>query len=239
MRYTWASATDVGHVREQNEDSVHPDVDGHGPGPLVVAVADGMGGAAAGEVASQLAIEAATADDLGELAAGPRVLRGNEAVLDAVRVDGDLIGMGTTLTLGIFHEDGMLELGHVGDTRAYLLRASELRQLTRDHTLVADMVAQGKLTETQAETHPRRHLLTRVIGMEGIISDVMELELIEGDRIMLCSDGLTGMVDDHGIARLMKSAVNPTEAAWLLVEAANTAGGLDNVTVAVVDVSGP
>ena len=234
MKYTWASATDVGHAREKNEDSVFPESDGHGSGPIVVAVADGMGGAAAGEVASRLAIDAATRED-GTVQ--ERVRRGNEAVVAAEASDSSLSGMGTTLTLGIFHADGRVELGHVGDSRAYLLRDGELRQVTRDHTLVSDMVEQGRLSAAQAETHPRRHLLTRVIGMEGVTPDIIELTLEVGDRLLFCSDGLTNMVAGVGIQRLLQAAADPPEAAWSLVEAANAAGGLDNVTVIVVDAS--
>lgn len=234
MNYTWASASDVGHVRETNEDSVFPEADGRGSGPVVIALADGMGGAAAGEVASSLAIEAAVAD---EGAAGSRVRRGNEAVLAAEAANPEYAGMGTTLTIGLFSAEGRLELGHVGDSRAYLLRAGELTQLTTDHTLVADMVAQGRITAAQAEVHPRRHLLTRVVGMNGIEPDVAVHELEDGDRLLFCSDGLTDMVSDVGIRRLLSAADDPAEAAWSLVEAANAAGGIDNVTVAVVDAS--
>lgn len=234
MNYTWASASDVGHVRQTNEDSVFPQADGHAPGPVVVALADGMGGAAAGEVASRLAIDAATA---GGGPAAARVRRGNESVVEAESANPEYSGMGTTLTLGIFSEDGSLELGHVGDSRAYLLRSGELRQLTRDHTLVAEMVAQGRITAAQAEVHPRRHLLTRVIGMKGIEPDVIDEELEDGDRVLFCSDGLTDMVSGVGIQRLLESAADPTEAVWSLVEAANAAGGIDNVTVAVVEAS--
>ncbi len=232
MKYTWASATDAGHVREKNEDSVFPETDGHRSGPVVIAVADGMGGAAAGEVASKLAIEAATGT---EGSAGERIRRGNEAVLEAEAADNTLSGMGTTLTIGLFEADGHLELGHVGDSRTYLLRKGELRQVTRDHTLVGEMVEQGRLTPTQAETHPRRHLLTRVIGMAGVTPDIIEMEIESGDRLLFCSDGLNLMLTDVGIARLLGGAADPSDAAWSLVEAANAAGGLDNVTVVVVD----
>ncbi len=234
MKYTWATASDVGHVRQTNEDRVFPEADGHAPGPVVVALADGMGGAAAGEVASRLAIDAATS---GGGAAAARVNRGNDAVLEAETANAEYSGMGTTLTLGIFSEDGRLELGHVGDSRAYVLRAGALRQLTSDHTLVAEMVAQGRITAAQAEVHPRRHLLTRVIGMSGIEPDVIVEDLEDGDRVLFCSDGLTDMVSDVGIRRLLESAADPTEAAWSLVEAANAAGGIDNISVAVVEAS--
>lgn len=236
MNYTWASATHVGHIREANEDAVFPRDDGHLQGPVVVAVADGMGGHVAGEVAARTAIEAAVATEQ-DVTAAARVRLANDAVIAAVEADPTLFGMGTTMTLGIFHEDGRLELAHVGDSRAYLYREGEIEQLTTDHTLVAEMVARGQLTPSQALTHPRRNLLTRVVGMTRIGVDTRDVELTVGDRVLLCSDGLTGMVSDAEIARILIDSATPSEAAWTLVEAANAAGGVDNTTVAVVDVN--
>ena len=165
MRFTWASATHVGLVRAGNEDSVHPTIDGSVAEPVVIAVADGMGGAVAGEVASRVAIEAAVAAaPSAELTPGDRVRLGNEAVVAAVDEDYTLSGMGTTLTLALFAPTGAAHIAHIGDSRMYLFRDGELRQLTRDHTLVADLVALGQITAEQAETHPRRNLVTRVIG---------------------------------------------------------------------------
>ncbi len=238
MRYTWASATHVGLVRTGNEDSVRPVTDGSATGPVVIAVADGMGGAVAGEVASRIAIEAAVADDpTAELTPGDRVRLGNDAVIQAVADDYTLSGMGTTLTLGLFDEGGTARIAHIGDSRLYLLREGELRQLTRDHTLVADLVAMGQITAEQAETHPRRNLVTRVIGTSEVDVDEFDVVLQRGDRLVLCSDGLNSMLRDGEIARLLAEASSPSEAAWELIEAANAAGGTDNTTVAVVDVS--
>jgi serine/threonine protein phosphatase PrpC len=238
MRYTWASATHVGLVRTGNEDSVHPMTDGSTEGPVVIAVADGMGGAVAGEVASRIAIEAAVAaEPTADLTPGDRVRLGNDAVVQAVEDDYTLSGMGTTLTLGLFAEDGTAQIAHIGDSRLYLFRDDGLRQLTRDHTLVADLVAMGQLTAEQAKTHPRRNLVTRVIGTTEVDVDEFEIALHDGDRLVLCSDGLNSMLSDSEIARLLAEAPSPSEAAWSLVEAANAAGGNDNTTVAVVDVS--
>jgi protein phosphatase len=238
MKYSWASATHVGHVRKTNEDSVSPTEDGSGPGPLVVAVADGMGGAAAGEVASRLAIEAATSGRPSDPDVQRRVIAGNEAVLDAITDDPQLAGMGTTLTLAVFDTDGTAHFGHVGDSRAYVLRKGSLRQLTHDHTYVMELVARGQLSRADAENHPRRHLLTRVIGMDDLVIDSFAEELEPLDRLLLCSDGLTSMVDDATIASVLREAGSPSEAAWALVERANANGGVDNTTVAVVDVLG-
>lgn len=238
MRYTWASATHVGLVRAGNEDSVRPTMDGSKEDPIVIAVADGMGGAVAGEVASRIAIEAAmSADPASDLSPADRVRIGNQAVVAAVENDYTLSGMGTTLTLGLFLPEGIARIAHIGDSRLYLFRDNELQQVTRDHTLVADLVALGQITPEQAETHPRRNLVTRVIGTPEIDVDEFELEVLSGDRIVLCSDGLNSMLRDHEIAERLRDASSPSDAAWSLVEAANAAGGSDNTTVAVVDAS--
>ncbi len=127
-------------------------------------------------------------------------------------------------------------MAHVGDSRAYLFRTGDLEQLTHDHTVVMEMVRSGMLTVSQAVTHPRRHMLSRVIGMEDVTVDEMTLTLHDGDRILLCSDGLTGLVGDEAISMVLRTAPTPSDAAWSLVEAANRNGGHDNTTVAVVDV---
>ncbi|MCP3994862.1 MAG: serine/threonine-protein phosphatase [bacterium] len=238
MRYTWASATHVGLVRAGNEDSVRPTTDGSKEEPVVIAVADGMGGAVAGEVASRIAIEAAMdAGPTADISPVDRIRIGNQAVVAAVEDDYTLSGMGTTLTLGLFLPEGTAKIAHIGDSRLYLFRDGELRQVTKDHTLVADLVALGQITPEQAETHPRRNLVTRVIGTSEINVDEFEIELISGDRIVLCSDGLNSMLRDQEIAERLSNASSPSDAAWSLVEGANAAGGSDNTTVAVVDVS--
>ena len=236
MKYTWATATHVGHVRDQNEDSVAPEVDGSSGGPIVVAVADGMGGAAAGEVASRLAIDAAVAGPPADVDTARRILDANRAVLDAVLKDPSRAGMGTTMTLGVFDGEGSLHLGHVGDSRAYLLRNDELERLTTDHTYVMELVARGQLSVEDAASHPRRNLITRVVGMEDITVDESKVQLEPGDRVLLCSDGLTDMVPDDEIGRILRTEESVPGAAWALVEAANAAGGVDNTTVALIDV---
>lgn len=131
----------------------------------------------------------------------------------------------------------MLRMGHIGDSRAYLLRNGELKQLTTDHTFVADLVAGGYISEEDARIHPRRHIVTQSIGMHEVEIDRIEEQLEPGDRVLLCTDGLTGMVDDATVGRLLVESHSPSEAAWALIDAANAAGGHDNTTVAVVDVS--
>ena len=235
MKYTIATATHVGRVRDGNEDAVYPTEDESTVGPVIVAVADGMGGHAAGEVASAAAISAAAGAEEGSAVA--RVEAANAAVLAAAAEDPARTGMGTTLTLAIFWPDGRLEMGHVGDSRAYLLRNERLTQLTIDHTFVRELIAQGRLAPEDAATHPRRHMLTRTIGMPDVRVDSLDIHLQPGDRVLLCSDGLTGMVTDSRVARILTKTAAPTGAVWSLVEAANAAGGLDNTTVAVVDVA--
>lgn len=238
MRYTWANATHVGLMRSGNEDSVRPMTDGSTEEPVVIAVADGMGGAVAGEVASRIAIEAAMVEPAdAAIAPGDRVRSGNDAVLAAIEEDYTLSGMGTTLTLGLFLPHGMLRVAHIGDSRLYLLRNGVLEQLSNDHTLVAELVAMGQITAEEAETHPRRNLVTKVIGTDEINVDEFDFDLEPGDRILLCSDGLNSMLRDDAIAKILTESWAPSDAAWSLVEAANAAGGADNTTVAVVDVS--
>lgn len=237
MKYTWATATHVGHVRAGNEDSVYPAADGSGSGPAVVGVADGMGGHAYGEVASRIAIETAAASAESGESVETSVRRGNSAVNAAIEADPKLAGMGTTLTLAVADEAGMLHVGHVGDSRIYLHRLGKLRQLSTDHTLVNELIQRGQLTPAQAESHPRRHMLTNVVGMEEVAIESIEIQLQDGDRLLLCSDGLSGMIPDTAIARVLGSADDPADAAWSLIEAANAAGGIDNTSVVVVDVS--
>jgi protein phosphatase len=233
MRLVVGAATDVGRVREGNEDAYLVD-DTIG----LVAVADGMGGHRAGEVASATALEALRA-----AVAGGRPLR--EAIEDANRAvygksltDASLRGMGTTLTAGTLAAGGTLIVGHVGDSRAYLMHDGELRRLTTDHSLVEELVRDGRLTADEAAVHPQRSIITRALGVdESVEVDVYPVELAPGDRVLLCSDGLTGMVQPETIAAELRREDDPDRAATRLVDAANAAGGEDNITVVVVAVT--
>lgn len=232
MRYLWATATHKGMVRDKNEDSVFPKSSGESDGEALVIVADGMGGHVAGEVASRLAINAAASSDL---AVSDRVAAGNRAIREEVARDPGLEGMGTTMTL-LQIEDDVATIGHIGDSRAYLYRDEEMRQLTEDHTVAAEYVAQGQLSAEEAATHPQRHMLLRTLGLTRFVNvDEMKIDLAPGDRILLCSDGLTEMVRDKAIAETLAEGT-PDEVVWQLVEMANEAGGVDNISVAVVDV---
>ena len=238
MNYVWGTGTHVGRVRDGNEDSLFPKESGSSHGPVLLMVADGMGGAVAGEVASRLAVDAASESPVGDgTSPEDRVQAANKAVIDATREDPSLAGMGTTLTLVELAPAGVAAFAHVGDSRAYLLRDGDLRMLTTDHTLVHELIELGRITPEEAEHHPHRHLITRVLGLGPIGVDRFDLPLIDGDRILLCSDGLNTMVSDFTIRELLaaRQGVEPT--AWALIEQANTAGGLDNTTVVVIDVT--
>ncbi|MGH2787208.1 MAG: Stp1/IreP family PP2C-type Ser/Thr phosphatase [Actinomycetota bacterium] len=234
MRVAIGAKSDVGRVREGNEDSYLVD------DPLFV-VADGMGGHLAGDVASSTAVEviaaAAQSEDGGDPDSLAVLVRdANEAIFKKAQADTALRGMGTTCTL-LMIQDSRGHLAHVGDSRAYLLRDGELSQLTEDHSLVGRMVKEGRLTAQEAENHPQRSIITRALGVDSDVEvDLMTVELKGEDRILLCSDGLTSMVDDDRIKEVLGRTPDPQIAADELVSVANEAGGEDNVTVVIVDV---
>jgi serine/threonine protein phosphatase PrpC len=222
-----AACTDVGRLRQSNEDALVLS-------DPVFAVADGMGGARAGEVASAMAVAA-----LHGLDGGPdelvRALEGvNARIHQAARDDASLAGMGTTLTAAVVHGDEVA-IAHVGDSRAYLWRDGRLRQVTDDHSLVAELIRRGALTPAEAERHPQRSVITRALGAEaGVEVDLVRLAPESGDVLLLCSDGLTGMVGDDEIGRILGAGGPLERTAQLLVQAANGAGGEDNVTAVLV-----
>jgi len=227
------AATDVGRVRDGNEDAYLVD-DGMG----LIAVADGMGGQRAGEVASATALEALRAAITGGRPLRESIEDANDAVFTKSLTDTSLRGMGTTLTAGTLVAGDTVLIGHVGDSRAYLLHDGELRQVTNDHSLVEELVREGRLTADEAAVHPQRSIITRALGVDASVEvDVYPVELVPGDRLLLCSDGLTGMVQPDDIAATLRRESDPTRAATLLVDAANAAGGEDNITVIVVAVT--
>ncbi len=233
MRFIWAVATHPGMIRDHNEDSVLPTSAGSGPGPLLIAVADGMGGHAGGEVASRIAIEMISTNVTSPLE--DRITDANKAIAEEGSRNPALAGMGTTVSAAEITTDGIVTIGHVGDSRVYLLRDGVLTQLTRDHTFVAELVAEGRITPEEAAVHPQRSMLLRALGHGRPLQvDVTEERLNAGDRLMICSDGLSGMIDDDKIDALLSEGT-VEESVWALVEAANSAGGHDNITVAAVD----
>jgi serine/threonine protein phosphatase PrpC/uncharacterized membrane protein YgcG len=220
--------TDTGRQRNANEDSFFS----RAP---VFAVADGMGGAQAGEVASRLAVEAFEPEPSGDV--GPEAyLRGtveeaNKLIFDHAQGDASRSGMGTTLTAAIVAGDEV-SFGHVGDSRAYLYRDGELSQLTNDHSLVEELRRQGKLTRDQAADHPQRSVITRALGPEPDVAvDTMTVRGRPDDVYVLCSDGLTTMVSDDQLASILAGSADLDQAARSLVRAANDHGGRDNITV--------
>jgi PPM family protein phosphatase len=231
MKVTAAVATDVGLVREGNEDSYLTDE------PLF-AVADGMGGHRGGEVASQLAVE--TLEKLFKKGIGElpdQVQEANRVVFERSVVDEKVAGMGTTLTAALVEGD-RIRLAHVGDSRAYLLREGDLRLLTEDHTLVHRMVTEGEISKEEAETHPQRSVLTRALGVETVVDvDDDTVQVRPGDRLLLCTDGLTSMVSEQAVEEVLGAVPDPQEAAQRLVQLANEGGGTDNTTVVVLDFS--
>jgi len=193
-----------------------------------------MGGHAAGEVASRIAIDTVSTAD-GPL--GERVEDANRSVMEAAEKRSDQHGMGTTLTAGLFGPGGTLEVGHVGDSRLYLFRRGTLLQVTNDHSLVAEYLASGAISAEEAANHPRRNVITRALGIGWeVTADTHTVHLRPGDRVLLCSDGLTSMVAHEDIAAILEAQPAPQATGWALIEAANQAGGEDNITVAIVDV---
>jgi protein phosphatase len=230
----FAARSHTGLLRDGNEDSVYA-------GPRLLAVADGMGGHAAGEVASAVAI--ASIAPLDEDAPGPDLLdalRGaalsaNTRLHDMVEGDAALDGMGTTLT-AILWGGNRLGLLHIGDSRCYLLRDGELTQITHDHTLVQTLVDAGRISEAEAEAHPQRNVITKVLdGRDELEPDLSVREVRAGDRYLLCSDGLTGPVGSPDTLRDALSTPDPQQAVDQLVQLALRGGGPDNITVIVAD----
>jgi protein phosphatase len=227
-----AGRTDIGKIREENEDAYLATAS-------VLAVADGMGGHEAGGMASAAAITAVE-----ELVQTP--LRRPRSVLgktftaanSAIREMGAKHNhrqTGTTLTIAVVKDD-IAWIGHIGDSRAYLLREGELRQLTDDHSLVGELVRRGQLAPEKARSHPKRNVITQAVGGHARIKpDIFSLALKPGDRLVLCTDGLTGLLDDRLLADLASTERKPDEAARQLIAAANEAGGSDNITVVIGD----
>lgn len=228
-----AGLTDTGLTRGTNEDGLLVE-------PPLYAVADGMGGHRAGEIASRIALEellAAAPARSDAKALGRAVRAANRAVIAAAAKSRTRTGMGTTLTAAMV--DGpCVAIAHVGDSRGYLLHDGRLERLTDDHSMVGDLIRQGSLTEEEARFHPQRSVITRALGSDpNMVADVYEVEGAPGDRLLLTTDGLTGMLADEYIGEILSVEKDPEKAAQTLVDAANRAGGYDNITVVVVDLT--
>lgn len=221
-----------GRRRRRNEDAWVCD-------PPIFAIADGMGGARGGEIASQLAAGALGVEANGNGADRVVALiqEANKRVYERAEEDSAVSGMGTTITVALV-EDGVVTIGHVGDSRAYLIRDGRLDQLTDDHTLVAELVRSGKLSPAEAEAHPQRSVITRALGTDPDVDvDTFPVETKPGDLFMLCSDGLTSMVGDEAIEDVVEQYRADLDAvAKRLVARANKSGGEDNITVVLFEI---
>jgi len=223
------AASDTGQQRRGNEDAFFVQA------PLFV-VADGMGGAQAGEVASGLAVDAFREGlpddgDPTEVRLARLVQLANEEIHRRSRADADQAGMGTTLTAAYVDVDGVA-IAHVGDSRAYRWHDGRLERLTDDHSLVEELIRQGRLSEAEAEEHPQRSIITRALGPEPVVEvDTRTSPARDGDLFLLCSDGLTGMIGEQGVAEVLAQGGSLRDMVRRLIDAANRAGGRDNITV--------
>jgi PPM family protein phosphatase len=228
--------TDPGRRRRQNEDVFVCE-------PPLFAVADGMGGAQAGEVAAGLAaavLEEADGDERGEERVASLIQEANRRVFQRSSEDMAASGMGTTMTVALVDAaDDSIAVGHVGDSRAYRIRDEQLEQLTDDHSLVGELLRSGKLSPEEAEVHPQRSVITRALGTEPDVDvDTFTVQAESGDLYLLCSDGLTSMVSDAEIQALLVEIDDLDQAARALVDAANAGGGEDNITVVLFEIAG-
>jgi len=240
MKIVWGAATHVGMLRQSNEDAFAAQAD-------MFVVADGMGGHNAGEVASALAVKGMRDAAAGGFASAESVVAAINAANAAIHLasggPSDQRGMGTTLTAVVpleatASEPQRMVVANVGDSRVYLWRGGELKQVSADHSYVQELLSEGFISAAEARVHPRRNIVTRALGIEGDVSaDSWTLPMLVGDRYVLCSDGLVDEVDDEQIASILRASSDAQLAADTLVAAANANGGRDNVTVVVVDVA--
>ncbi len=231
----YAVASDTGRRRRRNEDN-------YVVAPPLFAVADGMGGAQAGEVASQLAASALEAGDSDGLHGTEQIdaliQEANRRIFDRASTDPAASGMGTTMTVALV--EGMtVAIGHVGDSRAYLVRGEQMEQLTEDHSLVNELLKTGKLSEAEAQVHPQRSVITRAVGTDPDVDvDGFTIEAEDGDVFLICSDGLSDMVEDEEILELVhRNRDDLDKAVKALVAAANRGGGEDNITAVAFRIS--
>lgn len=243
MIFEYAGVTDPGLLRDNNEDAL-----ALAPEQGVAVLADGMGGYNAGEIASAMAVAHIKTEltqwlhntpaqrSSGETRRAMQacVLRANTSIYNAANANPQFSGMGTTVVVGVF-ETGRVLLAHVGDSRAYVWRGGQLIQLTRDHSLLQEQLDAGLLTPEQARVATHKNLVTRALGVEeGVMVDVMEHQPQAGDVYLMCSDGLTDMLEDADVARVLSLRLDLQERAQALVRAANAAGGRDNISVILI-----
>lgn len=242
MQLSVAAATDVGRIRAGNEDSLYADADQE-RGLFIVA--DGMGGHAAGEIASEMAVQI-VAREMAHIrnlegeepltAMGSALRAANRAIFERTIVEADKQGMGTTASC-LMMGSGRYIVGHIGDSRIYLMRDGVFRQITKDHSYVQEQVDAGFLTPEQARYHPYSNVITRCVGANAAVeADVFHNEIKAGDLYLVCSDGLTGMVEDPQLKKIMETKATPGAMVNSMINEANKRGGLDNITAIVVQV---
>ena len=238
----YGAATDIGRVRNLNEDNYA--VSESAPFPFAI-VADGMGGHKAGEKASLMAVETVCAqlagtltEDLNYVDAGEAARRAfieaNSSIYTYSKLHYKVMGMGTTATLAMLHSDKLIT-AHVGDSRAYIIDSNSITQVTRDHSYVQELVMRGEITPEQAKHHPNKNYITRAMGAEEAIKVDIGIRPYNGEKVLLCSDGLTNMLDDDEILEIINKCSDLQTAAETLIKRANEAGGTDNITVVVLE----
>ncbi len=242
MHFAVAAGSDVGRVRKGNEDSFYADANEYRG---LFMVADGMGGHAAGEVASQMAVEVVSVDleklkDLESADALEMVAvalrHANRAVFERSAAERDKMGMGSTASVLVLGDERFI-IGHIGDSRVYLFRDGELRQITHDHSVVQEQIDAGLITRDAAKNHKQSNVITRCVGMGWDVEpDITDGEVRQGDVFLLASDGLTGMVEDWRLQQLMGSRATPDRLVDAMISEANARGGVDNITAVVVRV---
>lgn len=235
--YRWAGVTDAGKTRTENQDSVYPE--GLGEGSIgVVAVADGLGGHPGGDIASRCAVDAVAQAPEG-CSGADLVGAAHDAIMarigEALGERPELIAMATTLTLAVLSPTEPIEIAHVGDSRAYLANGTDIVQVTDDHTHGMDRVVAGELSLEEAQQDPDWHVMSNWLGFESYRVATYRVPVEPGDRLLLCSDGLSNMLTDDQIADILNTGTVERSAA-ALIDAANAAGGLDNITVVVVEI---
>ena len=239
---TYGAATDIGRVRNINEDNYA--VSENMPFQFAM-VADGMGGHKAGEKASLMAIETVRdelleklREDMDYVEAGETARRAfieaNSSIYNYSKLHYKVMGMGTTATLAMIHSDKLIT-AHVGDSRAYIIDSNSITQVTKDHSYVQELVMRGEITPEQAKHHPNKNYITRAMGAEEAIKVDVGIRPYKGEKVLLCSDGLTNMIDDDEILEIINKCSDLQAAAEMLVERANEAGGNDNITVVVLE----
>ncbi|MGE5329048.1 MAG: Stp1/IreP family PP2C-type Ser/Thr phosphatase [Deltaproteobacteria bacterium] len=242
------ACSDKGIIRQINEDSFYIPLETADDSIMLFIVADGMGGHMAGEIASREAVDAVVwyiNENYEKEARNVRsnlinlinesILYANKQIYEKSLSDNNLNGMGTTFAIALIHNES-LYIGHVGDSRIYLLRKNNLCQLTRDHSYVEELVSSGTITREEAANHPQKNIITRALGTEKIVEiDICVRKIYKNDTLLLCTDGLTNMVDEETIKTVLESTEVSKESAEKLVDLANQAGGTDNITVVVVN----